>query len=173
MCDNKENGEYQYCTREIASSPPSLSPPGHPFSSSYLLFVLAASNGKLGGGLQRTRLLVRIWTVSWTRLHSTWLRMIFKGICYNKWWKFEGQSKARFVQYRNSCIRTYQSTGVWPQTETAWRLSSGRNTGPSPPTVGASCVLRGTVEPTWLSVSWEAGKRKMVFTHNTTYKNCI
>ena len=141
--------------------------PGHPFSSSYLLCVLAASNiWKARWGPPENEATC-IWMVGWTRLHSTWLRMIFKAVCYSKWWKSEGHSKGSVG------LSTYQSTHVWPQTETVWWLSSCRNIGPSPPTVGASCVLRGMVEPTWLSVSWEAGKRKKVCTHNTTYKNCI
>jgi len=52
---------------------------------------------------------------------------------------------------------THQSICVWHQTGTAWRQSSGRSSGPSPPTVGASCVWRGMEGSAWLSASWEEG----------------
>ena len=52
---------------------------------------------------------------------------------------------------------THQSICVWHQTGTAWRQSSGRSSGPSPPTLGASCVWRGMAGSAWLSASWEEG----------------
>ena len=51
------------------------------------------------------------------------------------------------------CAHT-KSICVWHQT---WRQSSGRSSGPSPPTLGASCVWRGMAGSAWLSASWEEG----------------
>jgi len=70
---------------------------------------------------------------------------------------FPDSYKVRFTHAWMLLMCTHQSICVWHQTGTAWRQSSGRSSGPSPPTVGASCVWRGMEGSAWQFVSWEEG----------------
>ena len=74
----------------------------------------------------------------------------------NKQPSFPDSYKVSFIHCMDAacwCAHT-KSICVWHQT---WRQSSGRSSGPSPPTLGASCVWRGMVGSAWLSASWEEG----------------